>query len=759
MEPERGRVDRNPLFLASAALLAAGLVAAIVVLANGSLADAGDDVLPLLFFLAAITGIGGWYRQAKTRDDRVARVEEELRRVQAALTESESRNSALESERQQREAEHARQKAGFEALVKQREGQLDEERENHKRALHGERERNEAERARQKAEFDEALQQRQGELAQERENHSQALERERRERETEHSRQKAEFEEAVQERESQLSTERGMRAGLQRARNAEREWTRELRGQVMQLHREQGALGHTGDLREMVLRVTLKLVEAEKGLLLSREDRDGDGALDLVCHLGFDGDPGKSAVAQEFAGRVLNHEDTVREDDSSSLRAEKRTEADEEIHNLLAIPIFIQDDFSGVVVCANRDGGFEELDDEVLLALGDHAGAVLENGRLHGELRSSYMSTVRMLSEAIEVKDPSVRLHSDEVANYVAAVANKLEIDPRRREELVIASLLHDVGKIGISERILLKPGALTPEERSTIELHPRIGFRLVEQVPALDSIAPAVLHHHERFDGDGYPSGLAGEQIPLEARVICVADSFSAMTSDRPYRAALALEEACAELERCAGTQFDPQVVRLFVEAVRVCPPARDREQPYGLAAVLDDPEIQARREDGEPVLGFGPVGLTDNLTFLYSHRYMHDAVRSYAERSAVQGRPFSVVLMELTGLPEVNASDGYAAGDAVIRDAARAVQRAASRSGGVACRHSGRRLALLTPDGDAASAEALAREIGQDLGEGGPRVNTGVAAWEPGDNGEQVMARARLALAVQEIAPPPTA
>jgi HD-GYP domain-containing protein (c-di-GMP phosphodiesterase class II) len=266
---------------------------------------------------------------------------------------------------------------------------------------------------------------------------------------------------------------------------------------------------------------------------------------------------------------VLKRAETVREDDSSTLRAEKRTTADEEIHNLLAIPIFIGEDFSGVVVCANRDGGFEELDDDVLLALGDHAGAVLENGRLQGELRSSYVSTVRMLSEAIEVKDPSVRLHSEEVANYVAAVAVNLAIEPRRREELVIASLLHDVGKIGISERILLKPGPLTKEERSTIQLHPRIGFRLVEQVPSLDSIAPAVLHHHERFDGDGYPAGLAGEQIPIEARVICVADSFSAMTSQRPYRAAMELEDACAELEPgWCGTSWR--------RSARARPPAR---------------------------------------------------------------------------------------------------------------------------------------------------------------------------------------
>lgn len=650
------------LFAVAAALVAATVVAAVVVAINGSLTDAGDDVLPLLGLVAAVTALAGWYIERR----RSAGDSDKLR-------EAEERRSELERRVEEEQAE------------------------------------------------------------------------------------RSELETELKRHDSELAAERERRERLQRANESEREWTRELRNEVAQMHREQGALAHTGDVRHMVLQVALKLVEADKGLLLSREDRDGDGNLDLVCHLGFENDPGDSEVAQEFAGRVLDRDETVREDDSSSLGAEKRTDADEEIENLLAIPIYMQEDFSGVVVCANREGGFEDLDDDVLLSLGDHAGAVLENGRLHGELRTSYIATVRMLSEAIEVKDPSVRTHSNEVAGYVSTVADKLEIDARGREELMIASLLHDVGKLGISERILLKPGELTPEERSTIELHPRIGFRLVEQVPALDSVAPAVLHHHERFDGEGYPTGLTGEEIPLEARVICVADSFSAMTSDRPYRAALSLAEACEELERCAGTQFDPQVVRLFVEAVRDSPPGK--EAPDGLAVALDDPEIRALRKPGEPVLGYGSAGLTDNLTLLYTHRYMHDAARLHAERSAVQGRPFAVVVLELCDLPALNADEGYAAGDTAIQAAAQAVQRAASRAGGTACRHGGRRLAVVAPDTDEGAAEAFAREIVVELGVDGPALATGAAAWQPGESGDEVVARARAALRAPDVAAPPPA
>jgi putative nucleotidyltransferase with HDIG domain len=181
------------------------------------------------------------------------------------------------------------------------------------------------------------------------------------------------------------------------------------------------------------------------------------------------------------------------------------------------------------------------------------------------DTRGEPFASVELLTEAIEAKDPFLRGHSDEVSGYVAAVADKLGLDPARREQVVLASLLHDVGKLAIGAGILLKPGALTPEERSIVEQHPVIGSRIVEQLQELGSVAPAILHHHERWDGAGYPNGLSGREIPLEARIIAVADSFSAMTADRPYRRRLSAVEARAELRRCAGTQFDPRLVSVF--------------------------------------------------------------------------------------------------------------------------------------------------------------------------------------------------
>jgi HD-GYP domain-containing protein (c-di-GMP phosphodiesterase class II) len=173
--------------------------------------------------------------------------------------------------------------------------------------------------------------------------------------------------------------------------------------------------------------------------------------------------------------------------------------------------------------------------------------------------------SVGLLTEAIEAKDPYLLGHSDEVSGYVAAVAEKLDLDPHRREQLVLGSLLHDVGKLAIGKPILLKPGPLTRVERAIVERHPLIGACIVGQLQELRLVAPAILHHHERWDGTGYPNGLSGREIPLEARIIAVADSFSAMTADRPYRRRLSVAEARGELRRCAGTQFDPRIVGLF--------------------------------------------------------------------------------------------------------------------------------------------------------------------------------------------------
>jgi len=530
----------------------------------------------------------------------------------------------------------------------------------------------------------------------------------------------------------------------------EREWAQELRSQVASLHRERGTLSNPDDIPGLVLQTAMSLLDADKGMMLSRREDSGE-RVSVSRHLGFEHDPEDSALARSFGERVMARDETIRENDERAIDAASRGPADDEIDNLVAIPIFLKDEFAGAVICANRDGGFEEYDDDVLLALGDHASSVLDNSRLRGELRSSYIATIQMLGDAIAAKDPFLGGHSREVSGYVGAVAERLGVDARRREELIFGSLLHDIGKIGISERILLKPAGLTPEERAIVELHPRIGYRLVSRIPALEPIAAGVLHHHERFDGGGYPARLSGEQIPIEARIICVADSFSAMTQDRPYRPRMSLDDACAELERCAGSQFDPEVVRTFVEEVRREPDAWDDADTGALGEAMGDTELTLHRSEGEPLLGSGTMAIIDNLTLLYSHRYLHEAAAAEAQRSEVQERPFAVLIVQLDGLTELNRREGHAAGDSAIQAAARALQRAASRCAGTACRYSGDRLALVVPGADRASAEGCARDLRADW-PSALALRVGIATWSTGDQGGDVIERAPAAPAVLE-------
>jgi putative nucleotidyltransferase with HDIG domain len=172
------------------------------------------------------------------------------------------------------------------------------------------------------------------------------------------------------------------------------------------------------------------------------------------------------------------------------------------------------------------------------------------------------------LSAAIEARDPYARGHSSRVTVFAQAMARGLRLEKERLSVLRLAALLHDVGKLVVPSAVLLKRGPLTDEELGLMRRHPAAGARMLRSLGAPETILPLVLHHHERWDGEGYPTGRRGDDIPLEARVLCIADSFDAMTSTRPYRASWTPDEALEELERCAGTQFDPELVTAFATA-----------------------------------------------------------------------------------------------------------------------------------------------------------------------------------------------
>ncbi|MDN3026644.1 HD-GYP domain-containing protein [Streptomyces sp. S.PB5] len=183
--------------------------------------------------------------------------------------------------------------------------------------------------------------------------------------------------------------------------------------------------------------------------------------------------------------------------------------------------------------------------------------------------QAAHQATIRALVQAVDIKDGYTRGHSERVGQASMMIARELGMDEGRIEVLRFAGILHDVGKLGVPTRLLRKDGPLTPEERRVIELHPEYGHEMVRGISFLGEARAAVLHHHERLDGSGYPYGLVGSQIPESARVVAVADAFDAMTSTRSYRRARPVSAALEELERCAGSQFDPRMVTALVRAL----------------------------------------------------------------------------------------------------------------------------------------------------------------------------------------------
>jgi putative nucleotidyltransferase with HDIG domain len=180
------------------------------------------------------------------------------------------------------------------------------------------------------------------------------------------------------------------------------------------------------------------------------------------------------------------------------------------------------------------------------------------------------------MASAVETKGPYTYGHSEKVSVYAVALAEKIGLSPDEVSILSAAALLHDIGKVCISDKTLGKKGKATREDWEAIKAHPRLGANIVSSISELAPVASGILYHHERWDGSGYPEGLKGEEIPREARILAIAESFVAMTSARPYRPALSIEEAIMELKRGAGLQFDPKLAEIFIDIIEAEHPVR---------------------------------------------------------------------------------------------------------------------------------------------------------------------------------------
>ncbi len=235
---------------------------------------------------------------------------------------------------------------------------------------------------------------------------------------------------------------------------------------------------------------------------------------------------------------------------------------------LLVVPLMREDKPLGILYGGDKidESHISSVDSKLVNSLANSLSMFLENMMLYEDMSAMFMGTLHALTASIDAKDRYTRGHSERVAMLSRQLAEAAGLEPAMVERIYLAGLVHDVGKIGVPERVLCKPGRLTDAEFEQIKSHPEIGGRILQDIRQMKDLIPGVLHHHERWDGRGYPTGLAGTDIPLFGRVICLADSFDAMSSTRTYRASMSHEKVLAEVRRCAGTQFDPELTEVFL-------------------------------------------------------------------------------------------------------------------------------------------------------------------------------------------------
>lgn len=299
----------------------------------------------------------------------------------------------------------------------------------------------------------------------------------------------------------------------------------------------------------------------------------------------------------------------------------------------LCVPLPSSEGIIGAITVGSRSmqQRFTSDDVRLLSTIANHVTIAVGNIGLFSSVQEAYLATVRALAAAVDAKDPYTRGHSDGVAAFALRIGEAMNFSAEQMVALEMAAYLHDIGKIGIPEDILLKPGKLTDVEMSQMRHHPLIGANILKPVAFPWPIAPIVRHHHEAFDGSGYPAGLRSEEIPILARVITVADSFEAMVADRPYRRGRSHQEAMLELRRCSGAQFDPRVVDAFIEVLE------GLDQRIELPMSVD--EIGA--DEAQAVYIAICDGLFSGFRRLGGPRLANNLERTVNERYAEEGIP----------------------------------------------------------------------------------------------------------------------
>jgi len=323
------------------------------------------------------------------------------------------------------------------------------------------------------------------------------------------------------------------------------------------------------DVLDKVMDSVMEITQAHRGFLMIP---DNQGQLECKMARNLEAGTLENGQIQISMSTVLRVFEDGKSFISVDIDSDSRVSSQQSIMSLglksvMCVPLKHRDQISGIIYVDSHNvaRGFSDDDLQILEALADHAAIAIENARLVEENKEMFFNTIEALAEAIEKRDPYTGGHTRRVLELSLDIAAEMKMAPEDQENLKMAALLHDIGKIGIDDNILRKHASLTEGEFALIRQHPQIGAEIVERIRNIDQVLPGILLHHEKFDGTGYPFGYRQEKIPLQARIIAVADSFDAMVTDRPYRKGLPYHDALVEIENNRGTQFDPHVVDVF--------------------------------------------------------------------------------------------------------------------------------------------------------------------------------------------------
>lgn len=326
------------------------------------------------------------------------------------------------------------------------------------------------------------------------------------------------------------------------------------------------------EVRKRAIEAATTLLECEAGSLLFIDDESGGLYFDVAL-----GDRGQIIKTihlekgQGVAGWVAERNQPVIINDAQNdprLFKDADKKSGFNTRNILCIPVNTKTRIIGVLQAINKNrGNFTKADQDLLTGLSHQIAIAIENVRLYDELKESFYSVVHVLGSAIEKRDPYSAGHAKRVANYCLAVGRALSFSKKELINLKLAAVLHDVGMIGVPDEVMNKRTKLSPEEHKAVMKHILYGEEIVKPVKLLHEVLPAIKYHHEHYNGSGY-LGLKGDKIPLNARIIAVADAFDAMTTERVYRKKVGLDSAMKELRKYSGTQFDPDIVKAFFDA-----------------------------------------------------------------------------------------------------------------------------------------------------------------------------------------------